>query len=58
MKALILAATITAILGPGSCYSQGSLIYDQQSADEAGLLEGGITIQPNQPLGQSFIPPG
>jgi hypothetical protein len=35
---------------------QGSFVYDQQSADESGILEGGGAIQSNQPLGQSFVP--
>jgi hypothetical protein len=35
---------------------QGTFIYDQQSADESSGGGGFVTIQSNQPLGQSFIP--
>jgi len=39
-----------------STFGQGTLIYDQQSADESTVGGGGVTIQSNQPLGQSFAP--
>jgi hypothetical protein len=36
------------------CCGQGTFVYDQQSADEAHIMEGSAGIQ--QPLGQSFTP--
>jgi hypothetical protein len=35
---------------------QGTFIYDQQSATESTGGGGGVSIQSNQPLGQSFTP--
>src|SRR5207244_12889676 len=40
----------------GSAGAQGTLVYDQQSADESSLMEGGANIQPSEPIGQSFTP--
>jgi hypothetical protein len=39
-----------------SVQGQGTFTYDQQSADENALKEGGLGIQSNQPIGQSFTP--
>src|ERR1041384_4587098 len=36
-------------------HAQGTFIYDQQSSDET-FVNGLAGIQPNQPIGQSFIP--
>jgi hypothetical protein len=41
---------------PICAHAQGTFSYDQQSADEANLIEGGVAIQSNQPVGQSFTP--
>jgi len=37
-------------------FSQGTVVFDQQSSDESRILEGGADIQQNQPIGQSFTP--
>lgn len=39
-----------------SVRGQGTFVYDQQSSDESQLGGGAASIQPNQPLGQSFAP--
>jgi hypothetical protein len=41
---------------PICALAQGTFVYDQQSATEATAQEGGVDIQPNLPLGQSFTP--
>jgi hypothetical protein len=35
---------------------QGTFVYDQQSATETNITEGGVGIQLYQPIGQSFTP--
>jgi hypothetical protein len=54
MKNNLIMLLLLFTLQAGNC--QGVFLYDQQSSDEAVLLEGGNTIQSNQPLGQSFTP--
>jgi len=44
------------VLAAWAAQSQGTLVFDQQSADEAGRQEGGVPIQALQPMGQSFTP--
>jgi hypothetical protein len=39
-----------------SAQSQGTFVYDQQSATESLVSESATAIQTNQPLGQSFTP--
>lgn len=45
------------VLSLGQCWSQGTFVYDQQSASSTIFAEGGPnSIKNNQPLGQSFTP--
>jgi hypothetical protein len=44
------------LLLPTRVVCQGVFVYDQQSADESSGGGAAVTIQSNQPLGQSFIP--
>ena len=46
------AITFFAVFG----YTQGTFVYDQQSSDESNFGSGGIGIQANQLIGQSFTP--
>jgi len=48
---LLVAALLVRVQSQG----QGTFVYDQQSADEHGITDGGTTLGP-QPTGQSFIP--
>jgi len=43
------------VLATFTLYGQGTFIYDQQSSDESNI-SGLISIQPYQPMGQSFTP--
>jgi hypothetical protein len=47
--------TIVALL-PAKVLCQGTLVFDQQSADETTTESGVGDIQSNQPIGQSFTP--
>jgi hypothetical protein len=51
-KSCSVSLMIPALVSSG----QGTFIYDQQSADESAGGGGFVTIQSNQPLGQSFTP--
>ena len=53
MKTILLPVLFLCAL---RAYSQGTFVYDQQSADETTGGGVTVTIQPNQPLGQSFSP--
>ena len=46
------------LLLAGACLTRGqsTFIYDQQSATNRDILGYGITVQPSQPIGQSFTP--
>jgi hypothetical protein len=44
------------LLGTLPMFGQGTFVYDQQSATETNITEGGVGIQPLQPIGQSFTP--
>src|ERR1700692_4283490 len=41
---------------PLGAVGQETFIYDQQSADEGALADGGGFLQSSQPFGQSFTP--
>ncbi len=52
MKFLIV---IPILLSRSETFAQGTFVYDQQSSDEAHVMEGGYGFG-QQPLGQSFTP--
>ena len=53
MKTILVLLTI--LLANYDAFTQGTLVYDQQSAT-GGLARGGAPIQGQQPMGQSFTP--
>jgi hypothetical protein len=44
------------LIGALPIFGQGTFVYDQQSATETNITEGGGGIQSAQPVGQSFTP--
>jgi hypothetical protein len=56
MKTKMLLTIFLVVLLPQSVRSQGTFQYDQQSADEGNIQEGGSDIQQSQFIGQSFTP--
>jgi hypothetical protein len=56
MKKYFAAFQIASFFGMSIALGQGTFLCDQQSADEAGIIEGGARIQSNAPFGQSFTP--
>src|SRR5579871_3054539 len=56
-KTSSIALGFLTLLWPFVTLAQGTFIYDQQSSTEANVFsEGNVTIQVNQPFGQSFTP--
>src|ERR1051325_11438678 len=39
-----------------TAFGQGTVVYDQQSADESNFGEAAVNVQTNQAMGQSFVP--
>src|ERR1043165_4583488 len=57
MKARFLLPLIAlAIASTAFAQTTNIYIYDQQSSDESNLGGGIVSVQTNQPMGQSFIP--
>src|SRR5260221_12356346 len=56
MNAKPLALQLAVLSLASSAQGQGTFTYDQQSAFEGIVPEPYVTIQTNQPLGQSFTP--
>jgi hypothetical protein len=56
MKRYLLTFQTTLILSALAAHGQGTMIYDQQSATNRDVGVGGVPIQQEQPMGQSFTP--
>jgi hypothetical protein len=56
LKSQVRFVPLLYLLSTFTTRAQGTFIYDQQSADESQPGEVAVTIQANQPMGQSFIP--
>ena len=56
MKNSLLALLLVNLSGTFAILGQQTFVYDQQSSVDGVYREGGVEIQPTQPMGQSFTP--
>ena len=53
---VVILGSILIFASPRTSDGQGTFVFDQQSADENTFGESAHSIQPSQPMGQSFTP--